>query len=1425
MKKILFIIILLFVVIFSAKNVYAKNTELKLKAVDIKLLQQEKGYDSAQSMTITDKYIIIILSSDKLSSNKIFVYDKNTYKLKKTKVIEDLKSHANGVTYNKDDNTIVIADDVNKRFVVYNVKDVNDSNFLKKIKEVKTQESYNNIAYDSDGKKYWVVITDPKYHKIISFDKNLNRIKDGNIELKNLESFGVKDVNYGDIKFRINQDIVYKDNYLYLINYVNKNNLKQSQSAFSNAKEYDTMIFSYYVGDGKQKGTKGNLIYSHSANVMKNNGNYNNIVMGDINEIEDIAFDGEKPYFLYQRGGRFRLYTSASTRNLNTKIQVKVETNNNNLLKDIGLNANFVSTSKNLNLNKKIKYDAKNGYLLSNINIKQTGEYTFKITQDNKSFSNWTIDKKTINATLNVRYDLNIDNLVCDQPSFDSNTFKNIFTFSKITVPLEVSAPVYNINNTSYKLNLKATLYNKDNKKITQVSIKNGKYLFNNLTFDKPGNYDYIIKQDNSGIKKDGIYTSNIDSSAIKVRIIVSQNGSKLTYKIKFDSKNKFNNKVTVKYNTVSNNYDISIITNKSNNKIATPQTKLNIYKGNKLLKTVNSNNNKYKFNIDINSPGVYKYKLIQDTSLTSKGIYNYNLDKKEIYLEITAKVEGNKLVCSGKLTNEKFNNKVTAEYSQIDVPIEIGIDSNIEGNISVPKTKAIIKGIGVSNEIESTNGYYKYNVKLKKEGVYKYIITQKNINNNKYQTNIDSSSITATVTVSSDVDKLNYKVEYSKSKFTNSFSEYNPVNLKLRTHINTTKNDDTVNDKQTTAYLYDSNNTLLKTTTSNNGKYIFDEISISEVGTFRYKIVQKQENSNLGNNITYSIDDKAIIVTIIVTNENGTLKAEVNYSDNEFNNVMDIKYSDIVVKPTFNIENVVSNGITKENDLNASLYSVDDNKEISSTSDQNDKYIFEIPISHPGDYEYIVKQKKSGLTNIENKIVYIDSDTKKINIHVVSENGILKASINYYLNDNTFSNYFKKKDEALNIPIKVKINNTLLNDKAKIPSTHAVLSELNDEGEYEILDKVENINGEYIFNNVEIVCEGTYTYRIIQENSGNLTNGIYNYNISSEEKIVVVNVTKDEKGNLVYKIEGIDNPFENSYDIKYEPITVQLSANISDSDNSFELINNKLLITDDIEVLDSIEINSASITSNKITIDKEGEYKYNIYQSKPYVYSYNGLSYNIDSKVIKADVIVKADENNKLNYTVTYDNDNNIKLFSNVHTPSTTDELNIINVPIDIDIFSNSNKLEGLKVKATIFEDGLPLETVVNNNGRYNFENINLSSPGIYTYTIKQVPINDDNWIIDDEVIGIDIEVYKDDSNNLNYSVHYNNDISSFTNIDLTDSSIYEDGMVTSLSDGSVIIDNVPSTSLFKNKFIIIIGFIMIGLGFYIVKYYKKKN
>ena len=992
---------------------------------------------------------------------------------------------------------------------------------------------------------------------------------------------------------------------------------------------------------------------------------------------------------------------------------------------------------------------------------------------------------------------------------------------------------------------MKASLF-KDNNRVEQVVEKNGKYSFSNLSFNEPGVYNYTIKQENSGTKKDGIFTSVIDSSVINAKITVTADGDKLKYKISYGNKNSFSNKLSVKYNAVNVSNSISIITSKSGNNIMTPLTKLKVFRANGSFATaVNSSNGKYNFNISISSPGTYRYKLFQE-DINNNSKYKFNIDSRQVDLKIVAKVVNNQLVCTSTLEKKvSFINKIA--YNSINILLSVPIVSSVgtgmqihsannlsnsnvlnkinrhlgDSNFQIPTTNAVFSDSSTTNSIESLNDAYNQSVSIDKPGVYKYYFRQSNLSNNNYDYSIDSNKVEATVNVEDTGEELEYSVTYNPSSFSNIYRNYNISNLRFAVPINTIKNEINVDEPIMTAYLYNSNNELIGTSSS---KYLyeFSNIGVSSPGTYTYRIVQNNTIPDLGNNIDFVLDTKEIIVTVIVSNDGSV---NISYSDDGFNNTIGVNYAPTVATPKVYLNNQVSDSVVDSNLLGASIYD-ENNQKVGSAIINGDEYDFSIPVTSPGLRNYTIRQDNAGVQNTDDQVNFIDDDSIDITINTIYDDNQLKPNIDYKLSSQTFSNNFLKKGNELSVPFTASIVNSLSSNRINVPITTAVLSELDEDGNYVEIERVNNSGDSYNFSSLLFSEEGIYTYRITQLNNGYSHNDLYDSYISDVENYIIINVSKNSDDKLSYSIDGDNSPFENIYEVLYDPINISLSVNIND--NNISLCNslpNRVVLTDSLQVISSKLIDSSSITFDDVVINKEGEYLYNIYQIKPHNYYSDGYDHYFDTSVISVRVVVVANDNNQLTYTAYYNDSLDIQTLSNSHNISSNEGTNIVNIPISINIFSNSRKMKEFKTKATIFENGLPVETVLSDNEEYDFSNINITDAGSYVFTVKQVPVNDDDIYIDDSVITINVEAYYD-GGVLKYNISYlDND--SFSNIDLL--ALYTEDDENFIDNGEnpmgvVIIDNVPFTSLFKGKGAIIFGSLLIIGGYFMIRYYKKR-
>ncbi len=266
MKK-KFLMVITLCIMFIGINVDAASVkELNLEKVEgVKLTEGIDTYNSAQSIVVTDKYLVVMLT-DTTNDNKnaLYIFKNNNGNFSYYKTIKNRHfGHGNDMTYNSKTNEIVI---VNANKVVV----LNANNFKQK-REVPINATRTNIAYDSNSDSYYLGSSSVGLYNYNANFKNLgNTISSSN--------------------YRGNQGISVYSNKLYVCNYIFEGILS-NYSNYGNFGLKESLIFKY-----NKKGKLKKIYHVDSS----------------YKELESISFWNNTPYLLFQRGGRFKVYKATN---------------------------------------------------------------------------------------------------------------------------------------------------------------------------------------------------------------------------------------------------------------------------------------------------------------------------------------------------------------------------------------------------------------------------------------------------------------------------------------------------------------------------------------------------------------------------------------------------------------------------------------------------------------------------------------------------------------------------------------------------------------------------------------------------------------------------------------------------------------------------------------------------------------------------------------------------------------------------------------------------------------------------------------------------------------------------------------------------------------------------------------------------------
>lgn len=217
---------------------------------------RDSGYNSVQSMAITDKYFVVIhTDTTEARKNHVNFLNKKDFSLKKS-ISLDL-GHANGATWDSKNNEILVVD--GKK-----VHRINASTF--KYIGTKTITDAKDKQYNSSG---------------IAYDAQNNRFYASSGDKIRTVTSGYKIYNYLSSDHTLtNQDIGYYNGYIYRVLWAESGGKNQGFSVDSN-------VLLQFAADGS----------SYVAYYINN----------PACEMESVAFDNGRPYFLYNAcNGRAR---------------------------------------------------------------------------------------------------------------------------------------------------------------------------------------------------------------------------------------------------------------------------------------------------------------------------------------------------------------------------------------------------------------------------------------------------------------------------------------------------------------------------------------------------------------------------------------------------------------------------------------------------------------------------------------------------------------------------------------------------------------------------------------------------------------------------------------------------------------------------------------------------------------------------------------------------------------------------------------------------------------------------------------------------------------------------------------------------------------------------------------------------------------
>ena len=412
------------------------------------------------------------------------------------------------------------------------------------------------------------------------------------------------------------------------------------------------------------------------------------------------------------------------------------------------------------------------------------------------------------------------------------------------------------------------------------------------------------------------------------------------------------------------------------------------------------------------------------------------------------------------------------------------------------------------------------------KEGTHTYTITENK--GTDASVNYSTQSITATVDVKKDNDKLVATVTYSggdgeqKNTITNTQNKPKVSNAKVTLNLKKEFEGGELKGDDFEFVAKDSNDKVVGTAKNKkDGSITFDNITVDKAGTFNYTIT---ETKGTDKTITYS--DKTITATVVVVEKDNALVVEqVTYSDGQtdtdtFTNKKEAPKTESV-KATLQVNKLLKEGETTipltDDQFEFVLKEGNNTLETAKNKANGTVTFKELTYTEEGTHTYTITENKGTDASIN-----YSTQTITATVEVKKANDKLVATVTYSGGDtekgNTFTN---TKTPPTPVPPTVKPTSAQFKAKKVLAingSSDRTLKAneftflLKDQNGTLVDTKTNGENGDILFNPVSFNEAGTFTYTIAEQKPATPESAItYDETVHT----VTVTVTKDATGQL----------------------------------------------------------------------------------------------------------------------------------------------------------------------------------------------------------------------------------------------------------------------------------------------------------------------
>ena len=909
-------------------------------------------------------------------------------------------------------------------------------------------------------------------------------------------------------------------------------------------------------------------------------------------------------------------------------------------------------------------------------------------------------------------------------------------------------------------------------------TVKNdgaGNFTFGNITYTKPGNYEYTISE-----KPGSVGGVTYDDEVYTVIVEVTDNGGQLVANVQYiDGENNqavFHNT----YAAAKTSVTLGAMKNLEGRELKTGEFSFELKQNDIVVDTkTNAGTGAIQFApIEFTTAGVYTYTIVETTG--SLGGIAYDPAVYTVTVTVTDDLQGhlNAVASYQKdgvdVTSIQFNNS----YKAAPTDVVLNATKVLEGRgLNAGEFTFLLKdnsGDVISQVTNQANGNVAFDsIHYDQAGTYYYTIEE--LPGSLGGVRYDKTVYDVTVTVTDTKDgKLQPSVAYTNQGvavvgnpvFTNQYKA-DPVTIGEATS-NALQGSKvlTGRDLQNGEFTFElvavtQNAPMPASNTAVNrqdGSFVFGDITYHEAGSYVYTI--KEVAGDKGG-ISYDAASFTTTVTVI-DDGSGQLKAEVAYSEQPvFHNTYTAAASDGI---TIDATKVLNGRDMTAGEFEFVLTDQDGNtmtaNNTAAANGQPGKVTFgPITYDKAGTYIYTLTEKANGLGGVT-----YDSASYTVTVTVTDDNlGKLHAAVAYSKDGQEvatpqFTNTYSAGTTNMTFHANKLLNGRDLKDQ------EFSFSLKGEDGT--LIQQVKNNQaGAVEFSPITYDKAGTYIYTVTEDN-GSLGGVVYDTAVYT----VTVTVTDDLQGHLSaaasYQKDGQNTTgiqFTNTYTAK--PVTI--GGTTSTPLDGSKTLDGRNLNAGEFEfalapVTDNAPMPSEAVVKNvaggmfsfdEITYTEAGTYTYTVVENNN---DLGGVTY--DNTVYTVTVTVTDDGNGNLIAAVAYSKDNQPvghMVFHNQYTAAGTQAT------------IHANKaLDGRDMKAGEFtflltdQSGKVVGKAINTaTGTVLFDPISYNTAGTYTYTLTEQDNGLGGITYDTSVYTVTVTVTDDGNGQLHAAVSYAKD------------------------------------------------------------------